>query len=165
MANRSCRWPNSAGGTTDPNSPATLGIDVGVNGVTPNDPVAQCSNDLPECDGVQNFPVLATESNWNADGTLSLNGTLVSRPNQRYTVEVFANHAANASGHGEGEAFVGSMNVDTGPSGTVSFMFVTAASNPLRDGTAHAWFTATATGPTGSTSDFSHTLELGKGGG
>lgn len=154
--------PNSAGGTIDPSSPATLGIDVGVNGVTLND---QCSDGFPDCDGAQNFPLLTTDSTWNADGTLSLHGTLASRPNQTYTLEVFANHAANPSGYGEGEAFVGNVTIDTGATGTVTFVFVTAASNPLRDGSTHAWFTATATRAGGSTSEFSPALALTKGGG
>lgn len=149
--------PNSAGGTTNPASPARLGIDVGVNGRTVNDFSDACR----DCDTVQNFPVLSADSSWSASGAVVLRGTLSSKPNGSFNVEFFANHSLNAAGWGEGEVFVGSMIVTTAADGVASFAFSVPTVDPLRDGTAAAYFTATATNrDTGATSEFSDALLL-----
>jgi hypothetical protein len=89
---------NSAGGTTNPNSPALLGIDFGSNGITPNDLAASCADGFPDCTPPQNFPTLSPISLWNSNGTIVLNGTLASRPSASYTIEVYASHGLNAAG-------------------------------------------------------------------
>ena len=158
--------PTSAGGTTSPASPARLGIDLGVNGVTPNDLAASCADGAPDCDTgpneLQNFPVLAATSTWAANGPVTLNGTLQSRPNGAYTIEFFANHALNPAGFGEGEIYLGSINVATNASGIATFSFASLNGNPLGDGSTAAYFTATATNAGGSTSEFSASLRLSK---
>src|SRR5438105_5465285 len=159
--------PGSAGGTTDPNSPARLGIDVQSNGRTPNDLAANCTDGLPDCDtlqnpGMQNFPVLAPSSSWTTAG-IALRGSLPSRPSQTFTIEFFANHGPNAAGNVEGEKFLGSMPVTTDANGSAVFVFNVPTSNPLGDGSAFAYFTATATSAsTGATSEFSDGLLLSK---
>src|SRR5204863_2881686 len=50
----------SAGGTTNPASPALLGIDFGVNGVSANDLATSCADGFPDCAAPQNFPVLSS---------------------------------------------------------------------------------------------------------
>jgi 3-dehydroshikimate dehydratase len=152
--------PTSAGGTTDPNSPALLGIDVGVNGVSPNDLGASCADGFPDCTPPQNFPVLSSSSTWGVGG-VNLVGTLPSRPNAMFRVEFFANHRLNTAGFGEGEVYLGSIDVTTGPTGIASFNFA-APADPLRDGSANAYFTATATNASGQTSEFSHALQLNR---
>ena len=152
----------SAGGTTNPSSPALLGIDFGVNGVTANDLAANCTDGLPDCTPPQNFPVLATSSSWSSNGSVVLNGTLQSRPNASFTIEFFANHSLNAAGFGEGEVYIGSTAAVTGPNGVVTFSFVVPTSNPLGDGSTSAYFTATATNAAGQTSEFSQALQLSK---
>jgi 3-dehydroshikimate dehydratase len=145
--------PNSAGGTTNPASPARLGIDVGVNGRT--------ANDLSDADTVQNFPVLSADSSWSASGTVVLRGTLSTKPNGSFTLEFFANHSLNAAGWGEGEVFLGSMAVTTGSDGIAPFAFSVPTVDPLQDGSAAGYFTATATNrDTGATSEFSDALLL-----
>jgi len=149
--------PNSAGGTTNPASPARLGIDVGVNGRTANDFSDACR----DCDTVQNFPVLSAESSWSTSGSVVLRGTLSSKPNGSFTLEFFANHSLNAAGWGEGEVFLGSMVVASGADGVASFAFAVPTVDPLRDGGSAAYFTATATNrDTGATSEFSDALLL-----
>jgi 3-dehydroshikimate dehydratase len=149
--------PNSAGGTTNPNSPALLGIDFGVNGVSPNDLAVSCADGFPDCTPPQNFPVLSSGSTWNS--TVNLVGTLASRPNASITIEFFANHSLNVAGFGEGEVYLGSQTVTTDPTGNVSFTF-SAPADPLGDGSTSAYFTATATNASGQTSEFSSALSL-----
>ena len=65
---------------------------LGNNGVTPNDLGPGCADGLPDCDTVQNHPVLAATSTWTADGALTLRGELASRPNATFALEFFASH-------------------------------------------------------------------------
>jgi len=149
----------AAGGTTSLTSPAVLGIDVGVNGVSAND-VSGCADGFPDCAAPQNFPVLGAGSSWGSNGAVTLVGTLQSRPSSVYKIELFANHAINSSGFGEGEVFIGSVVLTTDASGNGTFTF-TSGPNPLGDGTASGYFTATATNlVTGTTSEFSAPIPL-----
>lgn len=154
--------PTSAGGTTDPGSPALLGIDVGADGVTPNDLAASCADGFPDCDGVQNFPVLVAGSSWDPSGRVTLVGTLPSRPNETFKIDFYASHALNAAGFAEGEVFLGSVPVTTDATGNATFRFVVPTTNPLRDRSKHAIFTATATNANGATSEFSTGLMLAR---
>jgi len=158
--------PTSAGGTTNPASPALLGIDLGVNGVTPNDAAAACADGAPDCDTgpneLQNFPVLSAASTWAPDGTITLRGSLASRPNATFTIELFASHSLNAAGFGEGEVYVGATNVTTDATGNATFNFVAPNANPLHDGSTAAFFTSTATTTTRSTSEFSAPISLAR---
>jgi len=119
---------------------AGLGIDLGNNGVTANDTgdADTGPNDL------QNYPELAPANYANV-----LVGSLSSGTNTTYHIELFANTTVDGSGNGEGETFLGSTNVHTGPAGTVGFVFTFT---PVPGQTN---FTATATDPVGNTSEFS----------
>ena len=94
-----------------------LGIDLGGDGVTPND--AGDGDTGPN--NLQNYPVLtsATRSPFNNLVT----GTLSAAPNTTYFLYAFANAAADLSGHGEGQTFAGSDAVMTDGSGNVTFTF------------------------------------------
>ena len=151
----------SAGGTTNPASPALLGIDVGTNGVTPNDLGGGCGDGFPDCDTVQNFPVLSPGSSWSSN-QIVLQGTLASRPNAIFVIDFYANHRLNVAGFAEGERYLASLTVATGPTGNAAFAFTLPTGDPLQDGSAHAVFTATATNAGGSTSEFSAGLSLSK---
>jgi hypothetical protein len=91
------------------------GIDLNPNGVTPNE--------LGDADtgpnNLQNFPVLTSVTNSGSNTTMQ--GSLNSRPNGAYTLEFFANAAADRSGFGEGQTFLGSTMVTTDSSGNASF--------------------------------------------
>jgi len=120
-----------------------LGIDLNRDGVTPNDP--------GDVDGGpnrrQNFPVITMAATTAADGLVA--GTLESTPGAAFRIEVFANTAADPSGFGEGEQFLGFVDVTTDAGGNASFALSLPALTP---GTVA---TATATGPDGNTSEFS----------
>ena len=120
-----------------------LGIDLGEDGVTANDPGD--SDGGPN--GSQNFPLLPAGL---FPGGASVSATLNSTPSASFHVEVFANDACDPSGNGEGQTFVGSQDVMTDGGGDASFTVPFAQTLP--EG---AILTATATGPDGSTSEFS----------
>ncbi len=128
---------------------ATLG---GFDGVTPNDPGDGDSG----ANGLQNFPVVTSAASQGA--STRVQGTFNSMPNGDYVLEFFANAACDPSGHGEGELFLGSVEVRTDGAGDASFDAV--LDTPTQPGD---WITATATDAAGSTSEFSACVEAGQG--
>ena len=122
-----------------------LGIDLGSDGVTHND----AGDGDPGANNLQNFPVLTPASS----GVAAIPGTLDSTPNTEFRLEFFSNVACDPSGHGEGASFLGSTVVTTGNDGTANFSF-TVQTLPVGE----QFITATATGPDGSTSEFSECL-------
>ena len=88
-----------------------LGIDLGGDSVTPNDP--------DESDGVQNFPVITNVASYG--GVIYLIGTLTSTPSASLSLEFYASNSADSSGFGEGKTYLGSTVVETDPTGAVSF--------------------------------------------
>ena len=122
-----------------------LGIDLAADGVTLNDPG---DADVGE-NRRQNFPVLTAASD------ASVVGTLNSVASRTYRVELFANDSCDTSGFGEGEAFLGFVDVATNASGNGAFSF--APSTALAGGD---FITATATDPDGNTSEFSPCLTV-----
>jgi hypothetical protein len=119
-----------------------LGIDLGNDGVTPNDgkdPDTGANN-------LQNFPVLSSAVR-SSDGYTTIRGTLNSRPNKAFTIQFFNPSAAGA----EGEILLGELNVKTNRKGKASFTFITTEDVAVGDAV-----TATATNlSTGDTSEFS----------
>ncbi len=119
---------NLAGGTED------------AFGVTPNDPPAAnptpCAAGNPDCDtgpnNLQNFPVLTSAVT--TAGVTTITGTLSSTPSTSFRVEFFTNNAADPSGHGEGQTFIGSTTVTTDIFGvaTISFMPAPALTGGLQ---------------------------------
>jgi parallel beta-helix repeat protein len=118
-----------------------LGIDLGDDGVTPNDFLDADTGP----NNLQNYPVLTSATVANYQTTI--NGSLPSTPNTTFTLEFFGNNAASAS-QAQGERFLGSDSVTTDSNGnaTFSFTFEAAFGN---------YVTATATDPDGNTSEFS----------
>lgn len=128
-----------------------IGIDLGGNGVTAND-----TNDTNDTDSgannLQNFPVLTNASS--ANGTTTIQGTLNSVASKTYRIEFFANTAADASGNGEGQRYLGFTTVTTNGSGNASFnVALTGGLSPTQK-----VISATATDPTNNTSEFSATF-------
>jgi hypothetical protein len=120
-----------------------LGIDLGGNGVTPND--AGDADTGPN--QLQNFPVLSVAL---AGGTTRVAGTVNSSANTTFTLDFYASAAADPSGFGEGARYLGSAVVTTDGSGNARFEVTLAA--PTTPGEV---VTATATDPAGNTSEFS----------
>ncbi|MDQ3814562.1 MAG: hypothetical protein M3347_11500, partial [Armatimonadota bacterium] len=117
-----------------------LGIDLEDDGVTQND-IGDPDTGANEH---QNFPVLT------ASGA-TIRGTLNSKPNLQYRIEFFTNDAADPSGFGEGQRFIGALDdVTTNAQGNATFAFTPATPVP-----ASQFVTATATDPNDNTSEFS----------
>jgi hypothetical protein len=125
-----------------------LGIDIGRDGVTPND------NGGTNPDGVQNFPLIARAGAGFDSGSVS--GALTAAAERTYAIEIYASDACDASGNGEGQRLVGRGSTTTPPSplpgiySTASFQ-IPISSGGL-DGKA---ITAIARAENGGTSEFS----------
>lgn len=124
-----------------------LGIDLGADGVTPNDPgdADTGANDLI------NFPVLTSAVD-NGSRTTVTGSVDVGVPGVTLYLQFFASDACDPSGYGEGQTFVGTASVVTGGGGTASF------SANLPTGLLGKQLTATTNtllGPGGNTSEFS----------
>jgi hypothetical protein len=122
---------------------ARLGIDLGDDGVTAND--AGDTDTGPN--DFQNFPVLTQVTA--SGGNRTVFGHLKSTPSATFRIEFFANAEYDPSGYGEGQLYLGSVDVTTDASGLASFSF-TYASDPARP-----FLTSTATDAAGNTSEFS----------
>ncbi|MEY2495869.1 MAG: hypothetical protein QOJ45_2361 [Verrucomicrobiota bacterium] len=92
-----------------------LGIDLGDDGVTPNDP----GDPDTGVNGLQNFPVISAAFGFN--GNLTIYGSLQSVASKDFIVEFFANQAADSSGFGEGQILLGQARVTTSGSGAAAF--------------------------------------------
>jgi len=127
-----------------------LGIDLGGDGVTPNDELDadQGPNDL------QNFPVI-TSAVITGD-TLTVRGTIASTPFTTFHVDLFTSTQEEPGGHGEGQRHIGSTQVSASVDGNGAFEALFRADMPVG-----SWITATATatarngGDPLSTSEFS----------
>src|SRR6185503_18867170 len=120
-----------------------LGIELGVEGVTPND-----VNDTDTGPNQrQNFPVITTVLSANSS---TIQGTLKSIPNATFQIDFYSNAAVDPSGNGEGAQFFGTTSVNTDGNGDA----IINATFPVGL-TAGRVITATATDANGNTSEFS----------
>jgi hypothetical protein len=103
-------------------------------------------------DNLQNYPVLTSAKRVN--GKLVVKGTLNSKKNSKFRIELFASPSADPSGFGEGKLFLGFVNVTTDASGNASF---TATVMSVAAGQV---ITATATSSGGDTSEFSKAIKV-----
>ena len=130
-----------------------LGIDLGYDGVTPNDNDSVLTSGDPP-NRYLNFPVLTSAIGGHTKGTLS--GTLTSTPGD-YRVEWFAALACNASGHGEGEIYLGHTSI-TLPNITVNGQTTVSFSKTVENfflQVPGVMITATVTDGSNNTSEFS----------
>jgi hypothetical protein len=102
-----------------------LGIDLRNDGPTANDPLDADYGP----NGLQNFPEL-TSAVTDAAGT-TVQGTLQSTPNAAFRIELFASDAADPSGFGEAQTFLGFAAVATDAQGIASFTFHSASPTPV----------------------------------
>ena len=118
-----------------------LGIDLYGDGVTPNDD--------KDPDGgpnrLQNYPLITKVT------PTDVEGMLFSKPNTTFRIELFSNRIPDPSGYGEGQTYLGFVNVTTGDSGVANF------SAPITG----TYVTATATDPSGNTSEFGTRKNIG----
>ena len=128
-------------------SNGTLGIDLGVDGVTPNDP----GDGDAGANQLQNFPVLTSATT--LGGNVTITGTLNSLASESYTLEFFANAACDSSLHGEAQTPLGTGAVATDTSGNATFSFSFA------NGSGGNRFTATATNQGANTSELARCVQ------
>ncbi len=95
----------------------------------------------------QNYPVITGGAA--TDTQITIQGTLNSTANTTFRIELFSNAACDSSGYGEGQNYLGFVNVTTNGSGNATFSTTTVW-------TAGAVITATATDSGNNTSEFSH---------
>jgi hypothetical protein len=132
----------------DPNemhSNAELGIDLGNDGVTPNDAddVDSGPNDL------QNYPVLTSAVTIEDLGSLVIEGSLDTIPNTFMNLFFFVSSECDPSGHGEGFEFIHSERFNTDATGDRDFSYAI-----LSDAEPGDFITASLSTPE-STSEFS----------
>ncbi len=124
-----------------------LGIDLGADGATPNDP-GDLDNGPNE---LQNHPEISSVL-YDAHQT-EVNGVLDSLPNREYRIGFFAGASCDPSGFGEGEVPIGATTVTTDDDGHAEFSELLGLL-PSGKGKISATATATAAGSAGSTSEF-----------
>lgn len=130
-----------------------LGIDLAGDGVTLND---NGDGDTGP-NARQNFPVLTSFTS--TPTQLTIRGTLNSTANTTFTIDVYSSLEADATTFGEGETWLTSITARTDAGGTATFTaIVPAEGNTLR------FITATATDPSGNTSEFSKVFFTGPSG-
>lgn len=117
--------------------------------MTPNDP----GDGDTGANNLQNFPVLTVVSS--SSGSTTIAGTLNSTASTSFDLQFFANPSCDLFGNGEGAMFIGSATVMTNGSGNASF--TVTLPTPLPFG--HV-MTATATDPSGNTSEFSECVTV-----
>jgi titin len=130
-----------------------FGIDLGGFGVSP---IYDCQNDVPSgtANNGQNYPVLSNA--YAGNNGISIIGSLNSGAGNVYTLQFFASPIGDSSSNGEGEYFLAQTNI-TLATGMCSSNFVVFL--PVSE-LANWVITATATGPTNNTSDFSNWVPL-----
>ena len=124
-----------------------LGLDLESNGVNLND----VGDGDVGGNRLQNFPILIAATN--NVGSVTVAGTLNSGANQTYGLDFYSNPDCDASGHGEGQTYLGSANVTTDGSGNVTFLVTLPGAALIGRQIA-----ATATDALGNTSEFSPCL-------
>lgn len=123
-----------------------LGIDLANNNRTANDDGDADSGP----NQLQNFPVL-TEGTLES-GATRISGRLNSRPSSTFVLDFYSSPVPDPSGNGEGDQYLGAAEVTTDASGGADFQVRLTVEARSR------FLTATATDPSGNTSEFSANL-------
>jgi hypothetical protein len=133
-------------------SNGSLGIDLGLNGVTPNDAGDPDSG----ANNLQNFPVLTSAVKRGGDTLLA--GTFNSTANTSFAFDFYASDSCDASGNGEGVTYIGSAGFATDGTGNFSFDLLSVGPTTLGQ-----IVTATATRIASplDTSEFSNCVTVG----
>jgi titin len=124
-----------------------LGIDLGSSGVQVNHAGATTGPN-----NLQNYPLLTAGT---PGATTSVSGSLNSLPNTTYTLDFYASPTPDITFYGPGQRYLGSAMVTTDANGNASFSVTLKAATSKGD-----WVSATATDPSGNTSEFSGDRQL-----
>jgi len=125
-----------------------LAIDLGVNGVTPND---ACDGDTG-ANNLQNYPVLTSAVSNGA--TTSVTGSLNSTPGATFDIDFYVNPTYDNTGFGEGKNYIGSTSITTATNCVANFNVTL----PFQ-AAGGQFVTATATDSNGNTSEFSQYVQ------
>jgi parallel beta-helix repeat protein len=135
-----------------------IGVDLSNSSISP-DGVSTNDSDDSDTGGNnrQNFPVL-TAAVING-GQITINGTVTSTANTHLRIEFFANTSGDSSGYGEGERYLGFVNVTTDDNGDGSgdFTFSKTITAAIASG---EFITATATVSNAAFDSLSDTSEF-----
>jgi titin len=126
----------------------SLGIDLNWDGVTIN----HAGSALIGPNNLQNYPIILSAS---SGSTTTVSGTFNSLPSTSFILDFYASAAADPSGFGPGQIYLGSTTVNTDASGNGTFSATLATAT-----NAGQWITATSTDPSGDTSEFSVARQL-----
>lgn len=131
---------------------AQIGIDLlypaGVNINDNGDPDTGGNN-------LQNYPIITFAQSY-ANGTTRVQGMLNSNPNTTFTLDFYYSSAADPTGYGEGEFYLGAASVATDANGDATFDVTLLVTIPPNQ-----FVTATATHADGGTSEFSLAFAAG----
>ncbi len=132
-----------------------LGIDLGGDGVTANDGELTPTPDTDSgANDLQNFATLDAAT---PGASTTIAGSLASTPGRSFRIEFFASASGDASGHGQGQRYLGFVNVTADGTGDASFS--TTLATAVSAGEA---VSATATDlTTNATSEFSANITAG----
>jgi hypothetical protein len=135
-----------------------LGIDLGedvFDDTDDGDGVTQ--NDAGDGDtgnnALQNFPLVNAAL---PGASTFVRGFINSRPNTAYTIDVYRTPTCESSGFGEGREWLGATSTTTNAFGNALWSTTVTTTVPLGE-----FVTATATDPSGNTSEFSECRESG----
>ena len=123
-----------------------LGIDLEGDGVTANDPLDVDTG----ANQFQNYPELWWAVTGPPSASTVISGVLDSTPSTSFGIEFFYSELPDLSGSGEGQHYLGSGEVSTDIGGWATFVITVPGTIP-----AASFVTATATDPSGNTSEFS----------
>jgi hypothetical protein len=125
-----------------------LGINLSIDGVTPND----AGDADTGANNRQNYPVITAA----IPGSTRIPGTFNSTAGRTFRLEFFNSPAVDASGYGEGQFFIGFIDVTTDASGNAAFDNTFVYNSPL-----NSFVSSTATDlTTGDTSEFSGSKQV-----
>jgi hypothetical protein len=128
-----------------------LGIDLGDDGVTPND----AGDADAGHNNLQNYPVITSVD---SSGNVHIVGTLNSIPSTLFFLDFFASATCDPSGNGEAETYLGTAQVTTDAGGNAAFDVTLPVTVPVGQS-----ITATATDNSGNTSELSACTIVGGG--
>jgi parallel beta-helix repeat protein len=133
--------------------------DIGINLVAGNDVYPNVTlNDTGDADfgpnDLQNFPVITNAFGFGSS-TIVL-GKLNSLAGKTFSIDFYRNIAANPTGYGEGQFYLGTISVTTDGSGNANFTYTNSSGNYSGQ-----YITATATSASGDTSEFGLTVLAG----
>ena len=124
-----------------------LGIDLGGDGVTPN----HSGGAVTGPNGLVNFPTVIAAR---PGPSTHIVGTYSGEADALITIDLYASTAADPSGYGEGQRYLGFVVVVTDDFGNADFNVDLDASSPGE------FITATATDEADNTSEFSAAVEV-----